>query len=146
MTINSDNVRSRLQVLARELPGFAGISHMGVVAAFGSRQGDLKKHSHDQGNADLANFDPSLHSACVARNAAPLVWDTPYGVDATLQPQRQMVQSEEVSADSLTGTFRLRPGLQGLKLACSSQCATVDAASQLLGDLDIKGYGRLVCP
>src|SRR5262249_16697564 len=35
-----------------------------------------------------------------------------YGVDEKLQLQRQMVEAEEVSADGLTWTFRLRPGLK----------------------------------
>jgi peptide/nickel transport system substrate-binding protein len=35
-----------------------------------------------------------------------------YGVDATLTPRRQMVEAEEVSADGLTWTFRLRRGLR----------------------------------
>jgi peptide/nickel transport system substrate-binding protein len=63
-------------------------------------------------HADLANFDPIVNSAYVVRNAGILVWDTLYGVDSGLQPQRQMVESEEVSADGLTWTFRLRPGLK----------------------------------
>jgi peptide/nickel transport system substrate-binding protein len=60
-------------------------------------------------HADLANFDPIWSSAYIARNAGLLVWDTLYGVDAKLQPQRQMVETEEVSPDGLTWTFRLRP-------------------------------------
>jgi peptide/nickel transport system substrate-binding protein len=63
-------------------------------------------------HADLANFDPIWTPAYIARNAALLVWDTLYGVDAKLQPQRQMVESEEVSSDRLTWTFRLRRGLR----------------------------------
>ena len=35
-----------------------------------------------------------------------------YGMDDRLQPRRQMVEAEEVSADGLTWTFRLRPGLE----------------------------------
>ncbi len=46
------------------------------------------------------------------RNAAALVWDTLYGLDAALQPQRQMVEAEQVSDDGLVWTFRLRPGLK----------------------------------
>jgi peptide/nickel transport system substrate-binding protein len=61
---------------------------------------------------DLSNFDPIWSTTYVARNAAALVWDTLYGVDSTLAPQRQMVESEELSADGLTWTFRLRPGLK----------------------------------
>ena len=62
--------------------------------------------------ANLANFDPIWGTQYVVRNAAALVWDTLYGVDANLQPQRQMVESEEVSDDGLIWTFRLRPGLK----------------------------------
>jgi hypothetical protein len=32
------------------------------------------------------------------------VWDTLYGVDAKLQPQRQMVEAEELSPDGLVWT------------------------------------------
>src|SRR3954469_22943770 len=62
--------------------------------------------------ADLANFDPIWNTQYVVRNAAALVWDMLYGVDDKLQPQRQMVEAEEVSADGLTSTFRLRQGLK----------------------------------
>jgi peptide/nickel transport system substrate-binding protein len=63
-------------------------------------------------HADLANFDPIWTPAFIARNAGVLVWDMLYGVDAKLQPQRQMVEAEEVSPDGLVWTFRLRPGLK----------------------------------
>jgi peptide/nickel transport system substrate-binding protein len=62
--------------------------------------------------ADLANFDPIWNTQYVVRNGAALVWDMLYGVDDKLEPRRQMVESEEVSADGLTWTFRLRPGLK----------------------------------
>src|SRR5215470_2429903 len=63
-------------------------------------------------HADLANFDPIWTTAYIARNAGLLVWDTLYGVDEKLRPQRQMVESEEVSPDGLIWTFRLRAGLK----------------------------------
>src|SRR5580704_11882572 len=63
-------------------------------------------------HADLANFDPVWTTAYIARNAGLLVWDMLYGVDSKLQPQRQMVESEDVSPDGLTWTFRLREGLK----------------------------------
>jgi peptide/nickel transport system substrate-binding protein len=62
--------------------------------------------------ADLANFDPIWNTQYVVRNGAALIWDMLYGVDDQLQPRRQMVEAEEVSADGLTWTFRLRPGLK----------------------------------
>ena len=62
--------------------------------------------------ANLANFDPIWGTQYVVRNAAALVWDTLYGVDEKLMPQRQMVESEEVTPDGLVWTFKLRPGLK----------------------------------
>src|SRR5436305_3951803 len=61
---------------------------------------------------DLANFDPIWTTQFVVRNASALVWDMLYGVNDRLQPQRQMVEAEEVSSDGLTWTFRLRAGLK----------------------------------
>jgi peptide/nickel transport system substrate-binding protein len=62
-------------------------------------------------HADLSNFDPIWNFAYIARHAGLLVWDMLYGVNNRLQPQRQMIESEEVSTDGLAWTFRLRPGL-----------------------------------
>src|SRR5262249_35061052 len=63
-------------------------------------------------HADLTTFDPIWGGGYISRNAGLLVWDMLYGLDSTLTPRRQMVEAEEVSADGLTWTFRLRPGLQ----------------------------------
>src|SRR5271170_1837019 len=62
--------------------------------------------------ANLANFDPIWTTQYVVRNASAVVWDTLYGFDDKLQPQRQMAESEEISSDGLTWTFRLRPALK----------------------------------
>ena len=62
--------------------------------------------------ANLANFDPIWGTQYVVRNASQLVWDMLYGLDDKLMPQRQMVESEEVSSDGLTWTFKLRSGLK----------------------------------
>jgi peptide/nickel transport system substrate-binding protein len=62
--------------------------------------------------ANLANFDPIWGTQYVVRNASILVWDTLYGVNDKLQPQRQMVEAEDVSQDGRTWTFRLREGLR----------------------------------
>src|SRR5262249_36771774 len=62
--------------------------------------------------ANLANFDPIWGTQYVVRNASAMVWDTLYGFNDKLQPQRQMAESEELSSDGLTWTFRLRAGLK----------------------------------
>ena len=90
----------------------------GVAAATGGlampalAQGAAAKTLRFVPQANLANFDPIWGTQYVVRNAAALVWDTLYGIDSKFQPQRQMVESEEVSADGLTWTFKLRPGLK----------------------------------
>ena len=62
-------------------------------------------------SSDLANFDPTWTTQYVVRNAAVLVWDMLYGINDRLEPQPQMVEAHEVSADGKTWTFRLRPNL-----------------------------------
>src|SRR5258706_10707444 len=79
--------------------------------------------------ADLANFDPIWGTQYVVRNASAMVWDTLYGVDEKLEPQRQMAEGEEVSADGLTWTFRLRPSLKfhdGEKVLAKDVAASLD--------------------
>ncbi len=94
-----------------------GVAAAGAVAATGK----LAAPALAQGNAkvlkfvpqsNLANFDPIWGTQYVVRNASQLVWDTLYGMDSKLLPKRQMVDSEEVSADGLTWTFKLRSGLK----------------------------------
>src|SRR5262252_2133124 len=91
-------------------------------------------------HADLANFDPIWSSAYIARNAGLLVWDMLYGMDATLQVQRQMVEAEQVSADGLVWTFRLRPGLRfhdGEPVRASDAVASINrwAARDAMGQM-----------
>src|SRR5580692_9976735 len=95
-----------------------GLAGAGTLAATGGlsmpalAQGAAARTLRFVPQANLANFDPIWGTQYVVRNAAVLVWDTLYGVDIELQPQRQMVESEDVSADGLTWTFRLRPNLK----------------------------------
>jgi len=62
--------------------------------------------------ANLANLDPIWTTQYVVRNGALLIWDTLFGVDETLTPKPQMVESWEAGADFKTWTFKLRPGLK----------------------------------
>src|ERR1700729_4573890 len=95
-----------------------GLAGAGSLAATGGlsmpalSQGAAARTLRFVPQADLANFDPIWGTQYVVRNAAALVWDTLYGFADKCQPQRQMVESEEVSSDGLTWTFRLRSGLK----------------------------------
>jgi peptide/nickel transport system substrate-binding protein len=61
--------------------------------------------------ADLPNLDPIFGTQLVVRNASLLVYDMLYGTDSQVQSRPQMVEGHELSSDSKTWTFRLRPGL-----------------------------------
>ena len=92
--------------------GIGVLAAGGVLAAPALAQGAAAKTLRFVPQANLANFDPIWGTQYVVRNAAALVWDTLYGVDDKLVPQRQMIEHEEVSSDGLTWTFRLRPSLK----------------------------------
>jgi peptide/nickel transport system substrate-binding protein len=62
--------------------------------------------------ADLAVLDPVWTTAYVTRHHAMMVFDTLYGTDASLQPQPQMVEGAQTSADGKEWTLTLRDGLK----------------------------------
>src|SRR5258706_10945968 len=96
----------------KSLTGAGAVTATGALATPAISQRAAARSLRFVPQADLANFDPIWNTQYVVRNAAALVWDTLYGVDDKLQPQRQMIEAEEVSSDGLTWTFRLRPGLK----------------------------------
>src|SRR5947209_444852 len=100
------------RTLLKAFAGAGTLAATGRLSAPALAQGAAARTLRFVPQGNLANFDPIWGTQYVVRNAAALVWDTLYGVDATLQPQRQMVESEEVSDDGLVWTFRLRPGLK----------------------------------
>lgn len=92
--------------------GMAALGASGRLGAPALAQGAAARTLRFVPQANLANFDPIWGTQYVVRNASALVWDTLYGLNAQLEPQRQMVEGEEVSADGKTWTFRLREGLR----------------------------------
>ena len=100
------------RTLLKGLAGAGSLAATGGLSMPALSQGAAARTLRFVPQANLANFDPIWGTQYVVRNAAALVWDTLYGIDAKLQPQRQMVESEEVSDDGLIWTFQLRPGLK----------------------------------
>src|SRR5262249_28991421 len=92
--------------------GAGALAAGGTLAAPALPQRPAARALRPGPHAALATFDPVGTTAHPPRNAGLLVWDMLYGVDNKLQPQRQMVESESVSSDGLTWTFRLREGLK----------------------------------
>ena len=100
------------RTLLKAVAGAGTLAATGKLSAPAFAQGAGARTLRFVPQADLANFDPIWGTQYVVRNASAMVWDTLYGMDEKLEPQRQMVEAEEVSSDGLTWTFRLRPGLK----------------------------------
>ncbi len=62
--------------------------------------------------ANLSSMDAVAGTQYVVRNAALMVWDTLYGINAKVEPQPQMCEGHEVTPDFQTWTFKLRDGLK----------------------------------
>ena len=63
-------------------------------------------------HADLKVLDPVNVTAAITYIHGLMIYDSLMALDATLTPQPQMAQGVQVSADKLTYTFTLRPGLK----------------------------------
>ena len=62
--------------------------------------------------ANLSSLDSVAGTQYVVRNASLMVWDQLFGIDHTITPKPQMVESYENSADFKDWSFKLRPGLK----------------------------------
>src|SRR4030095_3738629 len=63
-------------------------------------------------HADLKNTDPIWTTAYITRNHGYMIYDTLFSLDEKFQPQPQMVDTWNVSADGLKYTFTLASGLK----------------------------------
>jgi peptide/nickel transport system substrate-binding protein len=121
--------------------GAAAFGMAGGVAAPALSQGAAARTLRFVPQANLANFDPIWTTQYVVRNASVMVWDTLYGFDDKLEPQRQMVEGEEVSQDGKTWTFRLR---EGLKFHDGEPVRSVDVVASLTRWMPRDPMGQLL--
>ena len=63
-------------------------------------------------SADVAELDPTRAANQIGRIYSQMVFDTLFALDHTLSPKPMMVEKEVVSADGLTYSFTIRPGLK----------------------------------
>src|ERR1700749_2352019 len=96
----------------KSVAGAGALSAAGTISTPAISQRAAARTLRFVPQADLANFDPIWGTQYVVRNGSALVWDTLYGFDENLKPQRPMVGAAELSADGLPWTFRLRSGLK----------------------------------
>ena len=62
--------------------------------------------------SNLSSMDPVWSTAVIVRNHGLMVYDTLFGLGADFRPKHQMLSGHEISADGLTWTMTLRPGLR----------------------------------
>ncbi|MCW3476433.1 ABC transporter substrate-binding protein [Limobrevibacterium gyesilva] len=93
----------------------AGAASLGLAGSLGLArpavgQGARVLRFVPQGN--LQNPDPIWTTTVIARNHGYVIWDTLYGLDASLTPRPQMLAGHEISDDRLTWRLTLRDGLR----------------------------------
>jgi peptide/nickel transport system substrate-binding protein len=62
--------------------------------------------------ADLRNIDPMWTTAAITRNHGYMIYDVLFSPDSKFEQKPQMVDTWSASADGLTYTFKLRPGMK----------------------------------
>jgi peptide/nickel transport system substrate-binding protein len=94
-----------MRYLGRLTAAAAGLA---LLAAPALGQTTLRLVAH----SDLKVLDPIWTTAFITRNHGYMIYDVLFAKDAKGEVKPQMVDKYEVSADKLTWTFTLRPGLE----------------------------------
>ena len=97
-----------MQNLRRIACALAALPLFGIASLPASAQGTLKMVPH----ADLKVVDPIFTTATITNDHAMVIYDYLFAWDQKLGPKPQMVGNWAVSADKLSYTFVLRPGLK----------------------------------
>ena len=97
----------------------------GLAALPASAQSTLKMVPH----ADLKVVDPIVTTATITTDHAMMIYDPLFAWDDKLAPKPQMIENWAVSADKLSYTFVLRPGL---KFHDGSAVTAKDAVASIL--------------
>jgi peptide/nickel transport system substrate-binding protein len=103
-----------MTAFAKSLPRFGSTVAMsllaGVLAVGAANAADKTIRMVPRG--DLNILDPVWSTVAITRDYGYMVYDTLFSPDADFKPQPEMVDKTEISADGLTYTFTLRPGLK----------------------------------
>ncbi|HEX3575132.1 MAG TPA: ABC transporter substrate-binding protein [Rhodopila sp.] len=93
--------------------------------------------------ANLTSIDPIWTTANVTRNHGFMVYDTLYGLDASLQPQPQMAAGHQIEDDGRTVTITLR---DGLIFHDNENVRAIDAVASLRRWMKRNPYGQALEP
>jgi ABC-type transport system substrate-binding protein len=93
--------------------------------------------------ANLTSIDPIWTTANITRNHGFMVYDTLYGLDASLQPQPQMAAGHQIEDDGRTVTITLRDGLM---FHDGEKVRAIDAVASLRRWMKRNPYGQTLEP
>ncbi|MFZ6762615.1 ABC transporter substrate-binding protein [Pseudoroseomonas sp. WGS1072] len=103
---------SRRTLLRTAAAGTAAALAAGRMAAPALAQGGAARTLRFVPQGNLASMDPIWGTSVLSRNAGLMVYDTLFGIGSDFQVRPQMAAAHAVSADGLTHTVTLRPGLR----------------------------------
>jgi peptide/nickel transport system substrate-binding protein len=89
-------------------------------------------------SADVAELDPARAANQIGRIYSQMVFDTLFALDQSLSPKPMMVDKEVISADRLTYSFTVRPGM---KFHDGSPVTTRDVTASLQHWMDGSATG-----
>lgn len=92
-------------------------------------------------NGDINTMDPIATTNFTIRNAAYLIYDTLFALDANYQVQPQMAEGYTLSDDQLTYTITLR---DGLKFHDGAPVTAADAVASLQRWGKVDGLGKIL--
>jgi ABC-type transport system substrate-binding protein len=93
--------------------------------------------------ANLTSIDPIWTTANITRNHGFMVYDTLYGLDASLQPQPQMAAGHQIEDDGRTVSIALR---DGLSFHDGEKVRAADAVASLRRWMKRNPYGQTLEP
>jgi peptide/nickel transport system substrate-binding protein len=99
-----------MTVMGKILPRLAMPLLAGLLLASHAEAADKTIRMVPRG--DLNILDPVWSTVAITRDYGYMVYDTLFSPDANFKPQPEMVDKFDVSADGLTYSFTLRPGLK----------------------------------
>jgi peptide/nickel transport system substrate-binding protein len=91
---------------------FASVAAIALFCGSVTATAQTKSTLRIKGSGDIAQIDPLFSTSYPTRDMAYLIWDTLFALDASYQPQPQMVDTYTISNDNLVYEFVLRDGLK----------------------------------
>src|SRR5262245_50867420 len=100
------------RIMGPNLRGFSAATAAAALATILAASAHAQSVLRLVPQADLKILDTVQTTNNITSNHGYMIYDTLFSLDSKLVPKPQMVESYTKSADGLTWTFKLRPGLK----------------------------------